>query len=240
MVGREGRFRGIHCGRCILAALVLAGVACMGAGCRTVTPFQALSSTIPLDAELERLTYVGYASGKACRRSLLYFLPLSADASIAEAKRAALRDAGQRHQRQSIALIDVSIDVEALDYIVFQRVCTWVRGKALGPRPPVQSAKPAGAVRPPHDEVKLEQSEPVDLLAAKQALVLQCLELDGMNGGVSVTIHVSKSGVPQSLAFAETLAQTTKVCIRDVLKRIAYREAERDYEVAYTFGVPPQ
>jgi hypothetical protein len=74
-----------------------------------------------------------------------------------------------------------------------------------------------------------------EILRGKRASVIQCLELDRVDGGVSVTVRVSKRGIPLSLAFAEKLAPTTKVCVRDALKRIRFPDAQQDYELAHTF-----
>lgn len=127
------------------------------AACRSVGPMHALTSTIPLNAESERLAYLGEASGKACHATLLYFIPLENDSSIYQAKRAAMLDASARYARPAVALVDVSIDVESVSYLVYTRVCTWVRGKALGAdtRPQV-----AHAVQPPPPPVTESAREP--------------------------------------------------------------------------------
>ena len=101
------------------------------AGCRSVSPGQALASTtLPLSPD-ERLTYLGEASGQACRSMLLWLFMLDNDGSIHEAKQDALRRASIRYQRQAVALVDVSIDFELTSYVVYERNCTWIRGKAL-------------------------------------------------------------------------------------------------------------
>lgn len=101
-------------------------------GCRSVGPGSALTSTIPLGTGSEHLVYLGDASGKSCQATLLYVIPLESDSSIHEAKLAALRDARERYQQQAFALMDVSIDYENVSYVVYEKKCTWVRGKALG------------------------------------------------------------------------------------------------------------
>jgi hypothetical protein len=100
------------------------------AGCRSVGPGHALSSTIPLGGE--PLAVMGEASGKACQAVLLWLIPLASDSSVYEAKRAALLDASARYQREAVALVDVSIDFETVSYFVYERRCTWVRGTAIG------------------------------------------------------------------------------------------------------------
>jgi len=237
----------------VLRTLVFPAFLCTGHGCVSVEPFQALPSTIPLDAELERLSYIGEATGKACRSSIGYIIPVERDGSIFEAKRAALLDVSRRYQRQAIALIDVSVDIETISYFIFyERACTWVRGKALGPRPSGQPDRSKEPELPRHTEkptaagvsweehitsarADVQAHVEREFLAVKQPAILQCLELDGVSGGVSVKIRVSKRGIPQSLVFVETLATTTKVCIRDVLKDVHYSEAQEDYEIAHTF-----
>lgn len=129
------------------------------AGCGTVSPGQALTSTIPLSAETERLKYIGDVSGKACKSTLLFIIPIESDASIYEAKRDALRYAQRRYQRQAVALIDVSIDFELTSYLVFERHCTLLRGKALAAEPRKAlsarsaSAPVAGSPAPPEPQL---------------------------------------------------------------------------------------
>lgn len=132
------------------------------AGCRSVGPMHALQSTIPLNAESEHLSYIGEASGKACQATVLYFIPLESDSSIYEAKRAALRDASTRYARPAVALVDVSIDVETVSYLVYTRICTWVRGKALGadPRPHAPTAHPA----PREPSAGVQEAQPAQQL----------------------------------------------------------------------------
>lgn len=135
------------------------------AGCRSVGPMSALTSTIPLNAESERLSYIGEASGKACQATLLYFIPLESDSSIYEAKRNALLDASTRYGRPAVALVDVSIDVETVSYLVYTRICTWVRGKALGadPRPQVaQAAEPSAEAAGAHEGPAAPAAQPAE------------------------------------------------------------------------------
>lgn len=239
----------------------LLSVLCMPAlsACHSLVPLQALATTVPFELTGEAPTRVGVTSGKACRSVLLYIIALDSDASVFTAKARAVAAAEVRYGKQVVALVDVSVDIESTSFLVYEEICTVVRGQALAetprslrPNAPISSESPerAGAVAAPGNVASTTQGVGLE---SRQSAIVACLDSAVSAADIpwgarmppkpdvaTVKIRVSADGIPLSVSFIETLLLPVRECISTALKPVRYARTGAEHEVEQRYTRRPE
>jgi hypothetical protein len=101
----------------------LLGIAALAAVCSCAYPLQMLSETVPVDGKPYKV--LGWAEARSCSRRVLFF-PVSWGEGLADVYDEALEE----HDGTD-ALIEVTIDREELELLIYASRCTSMRGRAI-------------------------------------------------------------------------------------------------------------
>jgi hypothetical protein len=232
--GRQGAWVARNSHRHLALIAVFASTACT-----TVSPIQALASTIPIDTTNKQLVYIGNTEGRSCSSHLFFFIPLSSDASVFTSKNRALQAVPS--SRRAVALIDVTIDESKTWYVIYGRTCTVVRGKAVAYQADSEPS-PAKPKSDANQRPKSDANQGLDTTVLKDRApnVIACLGGSQTDGAVNVRLKVAKDGLPASLGIAEAFPEHVRLCILDALRGARFPAASADYVINHRYAVDPK